>query len=252
VSQARSGWQQTFNTCRLLVKDKQFHSLSGQALCLTIFALLWWLNWKLWLATSVGIGAMSACYLVQNSHWQNYCRQWRKFLVGSNRQLTLAIGTGASGAFCTYLAASIWADAENQWLATGSILQGFISLATLIVLVWSWRGKKADSLEAKLDQLLVDLSDRDRLKRLVAIRQLTRLLISQRLAAEHYQQTIEYYRLMLSEPQPAVIKDALLESLELLDAEKILRQPKQLAKIPLQLKRDRQPLLDNLSSGLEH
>jgi low affinity Fe/Cu permease len=247
VSQARSGWQQTFNTCRLLINDKRFRSLSGQALCLTVFALLWWLNWKLVLATSVGIGAMSSYYLVQNSHWQNYCRQWRNFLVGSNRQLTLAVATGASGAFGTYLAASIWADAENQWLATGTILQGFMSLTTLMVLLWSLRGKKANSLEAKLDQLLVDLSDRDRLKRLVAIRQLTRLLISQRLAAEHYQQSIEYYRLMLSEPQPAVIKDALLESLELLGAEKTtksLRQPIPLAKIPLQLQRFRKPVLD--------
>lgn len=247
MSQARSGWQQTFNTCRLLINDKRFRSLSGQALCLTVFALLWWLNWKLVLATSVGIGAMSSYYLVQNSHWQNYCRQWRNFLVGSNRQLTLAVATGASGAFGTYLAASIWADAENQWLATGTILQGFMSLTTLMVLLWSLRGKKANSLEAKLDQLLVDLSDRDRLKRLVAIRQLTRLLISQRLAAEHYQQSIEYYRLMLSEPQPAVIKDALLESLELLGAEKTtksLRQPIPLAKIPLQLQRFRKPVLD--------
>ncbi|MFM2312745.1 MAG: hypothetical protein RLZZ04_2021 [Cyanobacteriota bacterium] len=246
MSQATS-CKQTLNICRLLIEDKRFRRLSGQALCLAVFALLWWLNWKLFLATSVGIGGMSACYLAQNSHWQSYCRQWRKFFVGSNRQLTLAVGTGASGAFCTYLAASIWADTDNQWLATGSILQGFFTLTTLFVLLWSLRGKKANSLEVKLDQLLIDLSDRDRLKRLIAIRQLTRLLISQRLAAEHYQQSIEYYRLMLSEPQPAVIKDALLESLKLLGAEKtekILRQPTTLAKIPLQLQRSRKPVLD--------
>jgi hypothetical protein len=243
VSQARSGWQQTFNICRLLIKDKRFRLLSGQALCLMVFALLWWMNWKLFLATSVGIGAMSACYLAQNAHWQSYCRQWRNFFVGSNRQLTLAVGTGASGAFCTYIAVSVWADADNQWLATGSILQGFVSLTTLICLLWSLRGKKANSLEAKLDQLLVDLSDRDRLKRLVAIRQLTRLLISKRLSAEYYGQSIEYYRLMLSEPQPAVIKDALLESLELLGAEKILRQPSAV-QIPLQLQHSPKPVLD--------
>lgn len=246
MSQARSSWQQALNICRLLIKDKQFRRLSGQALCLAVFALLWWMNWKLFLATSVGIGAMSACYLAQNSHWQNYYRQWCKFFVGSNRQLTLAVGTGASGAFCTYLAASIWADTDNQWLATGSILQGFMSLTTLIVLLWSLRGKKANSLEVKLDQLLIDLSDRDRLKRLVAIRQLTRLLISNRLSAEHYQQSIEYYRLMLSEPQPAVIKDALLESLDILGAEKILEQ-RSLIKIPIQLKHSRKPVLDTRS-----
>jgi hypothetical protein len=245
VSQATS-WQQTLNICRLLIKDKQFQRLSGQALCLMVFALLWWMNWKLFLSTSMGIGAMSACYLAQNSHWQSYCRQWRNFFVGSNRQLSLAVGTGASAAFCTYLAASIWADADNQWLATGNILQGFVSLTTLICLLWSLRGKKASSLEAKLDQLLIDLSDRDRLKRLVAIRQLTRLLINNRLSAEHYEQSIEYYRLMLSEPQPAVIKDALLESLDLLGAAKIL-EPRSVIKIPLQFKHSPKPVLDNRS-----
>ena len=245
MSQAKSGWQQAFDTCRLLAKNKQFRKLSGQAACFGIFALLWWMNWKLFLATSVGIAAMSACYLSQNSHWQNYCQRWRKFFVGSNRQLTLAVGTGGSAAFCTYLAASVWTDADNQWLATGSILQGIISLTTLVFLLWSIRGKKDSSLEDKLDRLLLDLSDRDRLKRLVAIRQLTRFLISNRLSAEHYSQSIEYYRLMLSEPQPAVIKDALLESLNILGGEQ-LQQPAAL-KIPLQLKHNRQRVLDTHS-----
>ena len=242
MSQAKTNWQQAFDTCRLLLKNRQFRRLSGQAACLGVFALLWWMNWKLFLATSVGIGAMLACYLSQNSHWQNYCQRWRKFFVGSNRQLTLAVGMGGSAAFCTYLAASVWADADNQWLATGSILQGIMSLTTLILLLWSIRGKKAASLEDKLDRLLLDLSDRDRLKRLVAIRQLTRLLVSNRLSPEHYSQSIEYFRLMLSEPQPAVIKDALLESLNILGAEQVL-QKSAVVKIPLQLK-NRKPVLD--------
>ncbi|MEM6610871.1 MAG: ATP synthase subunit I [Cyanobacteria bacterium P01_C01_bin.72] len=243
MSQAKTSWQQAFNTCRLMASNQQFRRLTGQAACLAVFAFLWWMNWKLFLATSVGIGAMSVCYLAQNSHWQSYCQRWRKFFVGSNRQLTLAIGTGASGAFCTYLAASVWADADNQWLATGSILQGFISLTTLCLLLWSLRGKQASSLEAKLERLLIDLSDCDRLKRLVAIRQLTRLLVSNRLSADHYSQSIEYYRLMLSEPQPAVIKDALLESLDVLGADKIL-QSSNLVKLPLQLQRKPQRVFD--------
>ena len=90
---------------------------------------------------------------------------------------------------------------------------------------------------------MLDLSDRDRLKRLVAIRQLTRLLVNNRLSAEHYQQSIEYYRLMLCEPQPAVIKTALLDSLEILGAEKILQQPTAV-KIPLQIEHTRKPVLE--------
>ena len=250
VSQVRSGWQRTskqiFEICALLIKNRQLRRLSGWSFCFLMFVLLWWMNWKLFLATSVGIGAMSACYLAQNSHWQSYCQKWRNFLVGSNRQLTIAVSTGATGAFCTYLAASVWADAENRWFATGSILQGSLSLITLIVLLWSLRDKKTNTLEAKLEGLFIDLSARDRLKRLVAIRQLTRLLISNRLSAEYYSQSIEYYRLMLSEPQPAAIKNALLESLDILDAEtETVLKKSPLVKIPLQLKHHaRQRVLD--------
>lgn len=245
MSKGRSNWQQVFNVFILLFKDKKLRKLSGWAFCFLIFALLWWMNWKLFLATTVGISLMSLCYLLQNSHFSHYCRKWRSFLVGSNRQLILAVGTGASGAFCTYLAASVWADAENQWLATGGILQGFASLTTLVLLLWSLRDNKASSIEAKLDRYSADLSHGDRLKRLVAIRQLTRLLVSNRLSSEHYYQSIEYYRLMLSEPQPPVIKNALLESLDMLGAEKVFKK-RSVVKIPIQLKHSRKPVLDNI------
>lgn len=191
------------------------------------------MNWKLLLSTSVGIGSMSLCYLAQNSHWQRYCQQWRGFLIGSNRQLAIAVSAGASGAFATYLAASVWADAENHWLATGSILQGFISLVTLGLLLWSLRSRTSFQ-ETKLDRLLEDLSHSNRLKRLVAIRQLTRLLVTNRLPSDHYYQTVEYFQVMLCEPQPPTIKNALLESLELLGSYRLSKTP---VKIPLQLHR---------------
>lgn len=241
VSQAKSGWQHIYIISIRLAKNKQLRRLIRWALCCLVLALLWWMNWKLLLATTVGIGLMSCCYVLQNSHWQSYWQKWCNFMVGSNRQLILAVGAGSSGAFCTYLAASIWADADNQWLATGSILQGFVSLATLVLLLWSLRGKKASSLEAKLDRLQGDLSHSDRLKRLMAIRQLTRLLVSNRLPVAHYSQTIEYFQLMLSEPQPQVLRNALLESLNLLDTQPVTRTAQ--VKIPLKLKYSRKTIL---------
>ena len=244
MSQAYN-WQQIYKICILSLKNKKFRRISGRAFCFLIFAFLWWMNWKLFLTTSVGIGLMSLCYLLQNSHWQRYCQKLQNFLVGSNRQLTLAVGAGATGAFCTYLAASVWADAENQWLATGAILQGVVSLTTLGLLLWSLWGRKNSSTEAKLDLLLADLSNGDRLKRLVAIRQLTRLLVSNRVSAEHYQQTTEYYRLMLSEPQPPVIKNALLESLAVLGVDQTSNKPSAV-KIPIQLQRSPRTILKTM------
>ena len=179
---------------------------------------------------------MSFSYLLQNSYWQRYCKKWQSFLVGSNRQLILAIGSGAVGSFLTYLVASVWADAENQWLATGAILQGLASISTLSILLWSIWKRKGSAVETKLDNLLADLSNPEPLKRLVAIRQLTRLLISKSLSSEHYSQSIEYFYLMLSEPQLPIIKNALLESLELLDTKETAKPNSKEIKIPINLK----------------
>ena len=211
----------------------------GWTCCLAIVALLWCLNWKLFLATTVGIGLMSFSYLLQNPYWQRYCQKWQSFLVGSNRQLVLAVGSGAAGSFCTYLAASVWADAENQWLATGAILQGLASISTLSVLLWSVWKRKGSTTQTKLDNLLADLSDREPLKRLVAIRQLTRLLITKSLSSEHYSQSVEYFHLMLSQPQLPIVENALLESLELLDTKETAKLRSNKIKIPINLKYSR-------------
>ncbi len=231
MSKATSGWQEVLNG---IVKHNQTRTLGGWLGCGAIVACLWAWNWKLFLATGAGIGLMSGAYLIQNPYWQRYYKQWQSFLTGSNRQLILAVGSGATGAFCTYLAASVWADAENQWLATGLILQGMASLTTLSLLLWSLGRQKGNKAEDKLDSLLEDLSHSNSLRRLVAIRRLTRLLIDRQLPPDSYSQSIEYFYLMLSETQVPVIENALLESLNLLDAQDSKPQYPEV-KIPLQL-----------------
>lgn len=233
MSKTFSSRQKTLN---LLIKDKQLRNISGWLILVAIVALLWCWNWKLFLATTVGMSLMSFSYLLQNPYWQSYWQKWQKFLAGSNRQLILAVGSGAVGSFCTYLAASIWADAENQWLATGAILQGIASLTTLSVLFWSLRQKKDNSIETEYDRLVADLSDLEPLKRLVAIRRLTRLLLGNNLPAEYYAQSIEYFQLMLAEDRSPAIENALLESLELLDFNPSDRLKKHQVRIPLKIK----------------
>lgn len=241
MSQATYSWQKIVNLLVLLFKDRRLQK-AGKWLCYClIVAILWWFNWKLFLATVVGIGLMVGCYLWQNPHWQSYCQKWQKFLAGSNRQLALAVAIGAVGAFCTYLAASIWSETENQWLATGAILQSFASLTTLVVLLRSVWQKPDCTADTKLESYLEHLSHNDSLKRLIAIRQITRMLINRRLSAELYTQSIEYFYFMLSEPQLPAIRNALLESLEILDSQQLSRS-KSAVKIPIQLKQTRKPI----------
>ena len=189
---------------------------------------------------------MSVSYLAQNRHWQKYWQKWQRFVTGFNRQLIVAVGTGGLGAFSTYLVVSLWAEAENQWLATGLILQGFLALATLSLLVWSLFKEKQNSLEVRCEKLLLNLTHPQPLKRLVAIRQLTRLVNSGRLSPEYYWQVSECYRLMLAEPQLSFIKIALLDSLDTLGIKHASQSPRPAIKLPIKLRQTPKPLLDRL------
>lgn len=197
--------------------------------------LLW--NWKLVIATVSGVGLMLLVYYIQGWNWQAYVSQWRKFFSGSGGKLTVAVGSGGFAALSTYIATSIWADSENRWLATGTILQGFGTLLTLLLLGWHIIGDRAGQEESKFEQLLQDLTASDRLKRFIAVRQLSNLMSKPRLRLVYEQQLVEYFCLLLSQEQEPMIREAVLKSLEKWDRE-LPRNPRDRAlQIPLDLQR---------------
>ena len=155
---------------------------------------------------------MLVVYTFKKQHWQKFYRRWQGLFTGYNRRLAFAVGTGSMAAFVTYMTASIWADSENRWLATGSILQGLGTLTILFLLGWHISRDRFS--ETKFEKLLLELTAVDPLKRLIAIRQLTRLAKQNRLSREQNLQLVEYFHLMLSQPQEAIISEALLDSLE--------------------------------------
>ena len=196
-----------------------------RALLVVGIGVFWCWNWKLLLATVVGIGLMLLVYVVQIHHWHKYWRRCQRLLTGYNRKLTLAVGSGGMSAFITYMVASIWADSENRWLATGSILQVLGTLTTLLLLGWHLWGNQNQKQETRFNELSKDLTASDSLKRLIAIRQLTRLVSTNKVPREYHIRLVEYYYLMLSQPQEKVVKEALLDGLESLDAS-FTREPR--------------------------
>ncbi|WP_228015122.1 hypothetical protein [Synechocystis salina] len=74
------------------------------------------------------------------------------------------------------MATMVWSEVENPWLATGIILQGLGSLATVGLLLWQRQKVTAPkSLTAPLsdfDRCLHYLAHGDRLQKLIALRQL--------------------------------------------------------------------------------
>ena len=252
MSKASSGYQQALSSWRSLIGISRKSRLSKQnwkginrwAVWLLCIAAMWWWHWKLLLATVVGIGLMSLTYLFQGRGWQKYCVKWQHFLTGFNRRLTIAVASGGMGGFSIYLATSIWESAENRWLASGLILQGFASVITLGLLIgYLWQGKQ-QSQESQVNKLLGNLTHRDPLKRLIAIRQLTRLLKNNNLSEEYYWQVIECYQLMLSNSQVPTIKRALLDSLDELGIKQNHPSTPKPVKIPIKLSTNSMSIVD--------
>lgn len=191
---------------------QKYRGSSGWLLALTVaIALLIW-NWKLLIATSAGVVVMLLVYLMQEWDWQAVGSQLRRWLHGSNRQMAIAVCTGGLTTFSTYMAVSIWLAAENPWLATGAILQGVATMATLILVVWQLMNSKTHQNEATLNDLSFHLADADPLKRLIAVRQMTRLMKGSDRST--CREIAEYFRVMLARETDGAVRDALLDGMQ--------------------------------------
>lgn len=205
----------------------------GWLAALAVTAAWGWWNGELLLSTGVGVLAMVLVYRMQKWDWPWLKSELYRFLSGSNRQLTLAVASGGFATLGTYMAISIWADAESHWIAFSMIVQTFGIVALLGVLAWRAIARKATQDETRLHQFLADLADADPMKRLIAVRQITSLLTHSqlhrtRLNAALLEQTspkptftrshvAECFRLMLSREPEALVRDAVLDALKVLD-----------------------------------
>jgi uncharacterized membrane protein len=170
-------------------------------------------NWKLLMATSCGAGIMFIIYRWQELNWQKYWLKFRELLTSSNGKFIIAVGSGGIVAIMTYMMAAIWEDAENRWLAAGTILQGLISVGILGLLGWQVFDQKLNSPKSEFDHLLINLSAKSSLKRLVALRKLNDLVKNNTLNSSQKSQLYEYFQLMLKVETEPIIRHVLQESL---------------------------------------
>lgn len=188
-------------------------------------ALLFW-NGRLVLATGVGISVMMLVYLLQDGRWRFPKTDLRQWLSGWNRNLLLAVGSGGAATLGTYMAASIWVEAESHWAATGSILQGVGTLGVLLLLLWQQTHRQTGQERSSFSQSLQDLTHADPLKRLIAVHQLTERLAKREEDRSQQQYVANCFRLMLSREPEAIVREAVLEGLQTLDHLQPLGQAK--------------------------
>ena len=172
-------------------------------------------DWKLVVATGVGIGGMGLVYLASGKNWQQYWFLWQPFLKGSQGKLTLAVGSGAIASLSTYLAAAIWTESDNRWLATGTVLEGMGTLFTLTLLGWHIIGQQNQESDTQLEKYLHQLTEPDPIKRLIAVRQLIKFQETKTLPKRDRHQIEEYFQLLLQQESEKLIRQAILEHLHL-------------------------------------
>ena len=212
--------------------DRLASSTGWLAAVAVVTAWGWW-NGELLLSTGVGVLAMVLAYRMQEWDWQLLKSEVQRFLGGSNRQLIVAVASGGLATLATYMAVSIWADADSHWMAFSMIWQNFGTAAVLGLIAWRALARKAAQDEARLNQMLAALADADPMKRLIAVRQITSLVThsqvnqtrlktgglghpspNKALGRSH---VAECFRLMLSREPEALVRDAVLDALQALD-----------------------------------
>lgn len=198
-------------------------------------------NGKLLLSTALGVVVMVLVYRMQQWDWQvRWLELWR-ILTGSNRQLTLAVGCGAFATMGAYMSVSIWVDLENHWLASGLILQNLGLAAVIALVVWLVISQRTSQQQAYLERMLTNLTDADPLKRLIAVREITRWVINTKFAINDPNQLlggvnksdrktssnfksgitrshlIECFQMLLVRESEPTIRDAVIDGLQALD-----------------------------------
>jgi hypothetical protein len=175
------------------------------------FMVAW--NGKLVLATITGVLLMRLVYQIQGGNWQRRWSDYREFLRGSSGQLILSVSSGGLGAIVAYIAASVWANSGNRWLAIGCIAQGIGTLLSFGLLLWQIVQVGEKSYENQFNQWILDLTSADPLKRLIAVKSLGNLLKKQCFKHHYHQQLRDYFELMLTKEIESLVRRGILEGL---------------------------------------
>ncbi|AKG22395.1 hypothetical protein [Calothrix sp. 336/3] len=229
MAQASSSWQQLINQFPRWVSPgflpggsksrtwQRFRGPGGTLGLMTAFLAMALWNWQLLLASSVGIGTMVLTYSLQVQDWQRYLTDIQKTLHHPQRRLVLAVMGGSFACFSTYMAIAICLDSPSPWIGAGAILQGVATVIILVLLVWQIVNFYSTKEENNLDNVLSQLTDHQPLKRLLALRQIHKLVSRQHLGLSTQKIISQCLQMLLCREEEVLVQEAAFEVLQLLE-----------------------------------
>ena len=177
-----------------------------------VMLLLW--NWQLIAATSAGIFAMTAVYMMQDWNWNVILWRIQKFLQSPYRHLPLSVASGTVTVFLTYTVLAVWSNQENHWLACASILQLVGTLGAFAMLLRQSFQQWLQRQQNNFDQLISQLTAKDDLARLMAIKHINQYVQDNYLPAAQEEAIADYCQLLLSRETESTMREALFATLE--------------------------------------
>ncbi len=184
-------------------------------------------NDRLVLSSGVGVAALTLIYLLRDRAPKLPSVDLHQTLRGWNQPLILAILGGSVATLTTYMATSIWADSQSHWLAAGAILQGMGTLTVLILLLWQMLSRKKNRQDDDYQLFLADLTHPHSLRRLIAVQQLSSMVLRQHNNQTQRWEIRDCFRLMLKREQEAIVRRAILQGLQEIESERPLQASSQ-------------------------
>lgn len=228
MAKASSRWQQLTHVVQASLAELQlgaesplslerFSKANGWVLLLPLALLLLFLHWKLLLAILLGAFTMAVVYLWQEQSWQPQWTQLLKRISTANQRVLIAIGSGSLATLSSYLAIAIWSETNSPWVATGALLQGLGTLITMLLVVFHVLQPTSNDAASSFEQILTDLTHPDRVKRLIAVRQLQRLATVSTLDPLQQKTAVDCLRLLASREREPILRAAIFDSLQAVD-----------------------------------
>lgn len=175
--------------------------------------LLFW-NWQLIAATIAGILVMVAMYATQDSNWNLLLWRIHRFSQSPYRHLTLSVASGTLTVMLTYTVLALWSTQENHWLACASILQLVGTLGAFAMLLRQSFQQWLQRQQNNFDQLISQLTAKDDLARLMAIKHINQYVKDNYLPAAQEEAIADYCQLLLSRETESTMREALFATLE--------------------------------------